>query len=91
VKYSMKDFHDGIEIMLRDDTLRTVTVFCSPLSNVKQRIRISRQCYSRYNDVRKGTLVVSYGNPNYAEREYLKLCKKAKCNPRRLWLKHKAK
>jgi len=90
MKYSMRDFSGAIEVLLRDETLKSVTVFCSPLSDVKQRIRATRQFFYRYNDIRRGTIILSYGKPNYAEREYLKLCKKAKCLPRRFWLKHKS-
>jgi hypothetical protein len=79
MKFVMKDFHDGIETMLRHDKLKTVTVFCSPLSNVTQRVRVTR----KYKD----TFVVTFGKPNYSEREFLSDCKRAKCNPRRLWLK----
>lgn len=83
MKYAMRDFHDGIETLLRDNDLKTVTVFCSPLSDVKQRIRVTRR--------QKDEIVVTFGKPNYSEREFLALCKKAKCLPRRLWLKSKAK
>ena len=83
MKYAMRDFHDGIETLLRDDNLKTVTVFCSPLSDVKQRIRVTRR--------NKDEIVITFGKPNYSEREFLALCKKAKCSPRRLWLKTKTK
>lgn len=81
MKFALSDFTAGIEMIMRDPNLYTCTVFCSPLSKVTQRVRITR--------VGKGSksLVINYGKPNYAEREFLKLCKKAKTNPRRFLLK----
>lgn len=78
-KYNMKDFHDAMELIIRDDNIRVVTIFCDPLLNVTQRIRITRRT--------KNELVVTYGKPNYAEREFLKLCKKANTLPRRVLFK----
>jgi hypothetical protein len=78
-KWALKDFVDGIEAALRHPDVKTATVFCEPLSDVKQRVRVTRR--------QKGELVVTFGRPNYAEREFLKLCRRAKCNPRRLWMK----
>lgn len=75
---------DGIEMILRDPKLKMVTVFCSPLKNVTQRIRITRPKSDRLI-YKTHSLVVSYGAPNYSEREWLKTCKKAKCLPRRFW------
>jgi hypothetical protein len=79
----MKDFTDALEMILRNAELKTVTLFCAPLSGTKQRVRISRR--KRF----KNELVICWGRPNYAEREFLKLCKKAKTNPKRYWLKYK--
>lgn len=78
-KFVMIDFHDAMEMILRDDSMRVVTLFCKPLSDVTQRIRVTRRT--------KNELVVTYGKPNYAEREFLKLCKKAKTLPRRVMFK----
>lgn len=75
-KYALSDFSIGIENMMRNPELRSVTVFCAPLKDVKNRVRITR----RGND----SLIVTYGKPNYGEREFLKTCRKAKCLPRRL-------
>lgn len=83
MKYALKDFTLAIETILRDEKLKTVTLFCAPLSKVKERIRVSRKAKT------PNELVVTFGKPNYAEREFLKLCKKAKTNPRKLWLKYK--
>lgn len=76
MKYAMADFHDGIETILRDPTMKTVSVFCHPLSSVTQRVRVTRRS--------KNELLVTYGKPNYAEREFLNKCKVAKCKPRRM-------
>jgi hypothetical protein len=78
-KFALIDFSDAIEMILRDDTMRVVTLFCKPLSDVTQRVRITRRS--------KNELVVTYGKPNYEEREFLKLCKKAKTNPKRVLFK----
>lgn len=80
-KFALRDFADGIEIILRNPEIKTVTVFCSPLKIITKRVRITRMFYNSIE------LRVTAGKPNFAEREYIKLCKKAKCNPRRLWLK----
>jgi len=87
-KFAMKDFSDAIEALLRGSTadMRSVTVFCSPLSNCKQRVTATHQGKPDRRNVRN-TIVLSYGALNYPQREYLALCKKAKCNPRRLWFK----
>ena len=57
---------------------KTVVVFLKPLSRVKRRIRVARHG-------KTDTMSVTIGRPNYAERLFLKQCKKAKCKPRRLW------
>ena len=73
MKYAMRDFHDGIETLLRDDNLKTVTVFCSPLSDVKPRIRVTRR--------QKDEIVVTFGKPNYSERRVSCLVQKGKVFP----------
>lgn len=84
-KYSLKDFSDCIETIMRDPTMRVCTLFCAPLNNVKQRIRITRP---KWSVGISNSLIVTYGKPNYEEREFLKLCKKAKTNPKRFWFKY---
>lgn len=74
-KYSLKDFSDGIEAIMRDPGMRCVSVFCDPLSEVKQRIRVTRRD--------ENSLIVTYGKPNFQERAFLKMCKKAKTSPQR--------
>ena len=71
---------DAFAVLLKDENLHTVTAFCSPLSNVKERVRITRA-------KKRMGFHLEIGKPNYAEREFLKLCKKAKRNPKRFWLK----
>lgn len=56
--------------------------FLGDLKNVKQRIRVTKKKTS----TKKSTdLVVTISRPNYLEREFLKLCRKAKTKPRRFW------
>lgn len=81
-KFALRDFTDGLEIILRNPKLKTVTVFCSPLSNVKQRVKITRKGLASWNE-----LIINFGKPNSREWEFLKQCKKAKCNSTRLWIK----
>lgn len=76
MKYSRQDFVTGLECILTDPTMRTVTVFCGNLADVKERIRMTRRG--------KNELLVTMGKPNYQEREFLKLCKKAKTRPRKV-------
>ncbi len=66
MKYSMKDFSEAIETILRDLELKTATKFRGD-----QRVRVTR--------IGEGTLIVSYGKPNYSEREFKKK------NPRGCW------
>jgi len=77
MKYTRKDFIIGLESILSDPEMRSVSVFCSPLADVKQRIRMTRRG--------KDSLIITMGRPNYREREFLKLCKKAKTKPRKVW------
>lgn len=77
MKYTRKDFITGLESILSDTNMRSVSVFCSPLDDVKQRIRITRRG--------KDSLILTMGRPNYREREFLKHCKKAKTKPRKTW------
>lgn len=79
MKYTRRDFISGLECILGDQTMRSVTVFCGNLGDVKQRILMTRRG--------KNSLVITMGKPNYKEREFLKLCKKAKTKPRKVWFK----
>jgi len=72
---------DAVRILMDQPQIHTVTVFCSPLSDVKERVRVTR-IGKRNLDFR-----VKIGKPNYAEREFLKLCKEAKTAPKKFWLK----
>lgn len=86
-KFTMKDFKDAIEVFMRfrDDEpdAYSVTLFCAPLENVGQRIRVTKKG--------KDSCILTFGRPNYREREFLKLCKKAKAKPRRVWFNYKKK
>ena len=56
-----------------DNTLRRATYYDSPSFTMK----VTRQRpYSKRD--RTQTFIVTCGSPNYAEREFIKLCKKAK-------------
>ena len=86
-KFAMKDFSDAIEIYLRtveeQQLFRSITLFPSPLTDVRQRIRVTK--------IEGNAFRVTFGRPNYEERDYLKQCKKAKCNPRRIWYHYRSK
>ncbi len=73
MKYTRQDFITGLECILEDDAMKSVTVFCGNLADVKQRIRITRRGKPKLNE-----LLIS-------ERNFLKLCKKAKTKPRKVW------
>lgn len=84
MKYALKDFSLGLECILRDPEMHSVTVWCGKLSwDMKERIRITRRG--------KNELIITMGRPNYAEREMLKLCKKARTNPRKFLFKYYGK
>lgn len=51
----------------------------------KSRVRATRKFFGRDARFRMTDIVLTIGPPNYAEREYLRLCKKAKAKPRRFW------
>ena len=71
---------EAIYALLKRPDLHTVTAFFPPLSDVKKRVRVTR--------VKNGNgYHLKIGRPNYAERQFLKLCKKAGARPRRLWFK----
>ncbi len=80
MKIPLEDFKNAIEIIIRDEKLKSVTIFCNPLSDVRQRVRATRKV--------KNEILITFGKPNYAEREFLKICKKAKAKPRKTWLKY---
>ena len=84
-KIALKDFVDALELILRGEDLKSVTLFCSPLSDPKLRVRISKK------NKTPNELVVTYGKPNYQEREFIKQCKKAKTHPKRVWFHFKPK
>jgi hypothetical protein len=71
------DISDGMAVLLNDKTLHAVTVFRSPLKKIKERIRITR--------AKNGNgYHLDIGRPNYRENQWIKLCKKAGGNPRRI-------
>lgn len=86
MKYPLCAFTNAIEMLLRDPTKRTVTVFIPPKTTCRDRVRVTWVHKPRAK-AKEQTFVVTFGRPNYAEREWLALCKKAKCNPRRIWFK----
>jgi len=61
-----------IDALLGDTKLRTATVFVAPTLVVKA----TRQHKFDGRD-RQETYIVTYGRPNYAERHFVSLCKKA--------------
>lgn len=79
MKYSRQDFITGLECILDDVEMKSVTVFCGNRANCKDRIRMARRG--------KNELIITMGKPNYAEREMLKDCKKAKCKAPKVWFK----
>lgn len=82
-KFSLDDFDFGMEMMLAEPQLKSAIVFCGKLTpDCNARVKITRVGRNR-NDYRIVT-----GKPAFVEREYLKQCKKAKCNPKRTWLKY---
>jgi len=76
--------HNCIDALLRDATLKAVIGFASPLSDVRKRVRVTRRMYGKQWD---GEVVVRFARPNFEERKYLALCKRAKTKPLRFWLK----
>lgn len=80
-KITSNDFIEAIHALLKSDkTIKAITYFCSPLNKVTHRVRASRVANN------PETIIISFGHLNYKERKWIKTCKKAKCNPRRVWL-----
>lgn len=63
---------------------RKVAVVFSP--DLKNRIRVSAKRFKRSSRHAIQDIVVTIGRPNYLEREFLKLCRKEKTKPKRVWL-----
>lgn len=53
--------------------------------DLKNRTRAVRKFFGRGDRTKATDIVLTIGPPNYREREFLKLCKKAACRPKRLW------
>ena len=83
--YSRRDVSDAV-LCLLESGAKTATVFSPPLASPRLRVRATRQ-HPEDKRSRSLSLVVSIGGLNYAEREYVKLCKRVGTKPRRLWLK----
>jgi hypothetical protein len=90
-----KHMPTAFSCLFTEPTFKTVTLFLGNLSNVKQRVRITRHkqkiipANSRavHPNRFQEELHVTIGEPNYIEREFLAQCKRAKCRPRRFWFK----
>jgi hypothetical protein len=84
-----QDIHLAIDHVILGHKI--AVVFANPLGKVRQRVRVIQKTYGKSRpkpisaSMKQAELIVSIGPPNYAEREFLKLCKKAKTKPRKLW------
>lgn len=76
----LSHIHKTLNEAISNEKIKSITVFLGDLSNVKQRVKITRFKNAK-NDFR-----LTIGKSNYAEREYLKICRRAKSNPRRTWI-----
>lgn len=87
--FQTRDVLDAMQEALREDiTHKIVVVFCKPIKGTYIKVRVTRKRRQRTmsgNRVREDNLVVTIGHLNYLEREYHKLCRKAKTKPRRFW------
>lgn len=84
----LRHIAQAVSVLMGEPALHSVTVFCDPLSEPKQRVRVTRRKYKAFKGYPKNQpfeVMVSIGRPNYAEREHLKQCKKAGCKTQR-WL-----
>lgn len=86
MKLTRRDISDAV-IYLIESGARSVTVFSKPLSAPLGRVRATR-IHKENKRCRSTSIVVSIGGLNYAERQYVKICKRARTKPRRLWLKY---
>ena len=71
MKIPMNAFSDVIEMLLRTES-KKATKYLSPDAVVKATRPHKPSIRSRST-----TLVVTFGKPNYAEREFIKSCRKA--------------
>ena len=67
------DIRHVVETVLEDYLIRKATRFISP----KLVVRAVRQHKPRRDDIRT-TLVLTFGKPNFREREFIRACIKAK-------------
>jgi hypothetical protein len=72
----------GVELALYNVDYLAVTLFGLPGG---ERVRVTKRVYGK-NKKFDGDMVISIGKPNYREREFLRLCKKAKTQPREYWV-----
>ncbi len=68
-----------MEVLERDREVHSVVSFIPRSNTAKLRVKVTR--IGNEDDFR-----VNIGRPNYKEKEYLKLCKKAKSNPKYYWI-----
>jgi len=82
---AMTNVHIVLSWFEKDPDIHTVTIFTPNRNDAKRRIRVTRigKPSRRSQDYR-----VTIGPPNYAEREFLKDCRRAKCHPKQYLLKN---
>lgn len=71
-----KYYSDLVEIIINKPTVIKATKYIGP----KEIVRAVRQTYKKFKP-RKGEniqITLTIGKPNYAEREFIKLCQKVK-------------
>lgn len=62
---------------------KTAVVFCPPKVTTKERVRATRKTDDQ--------ILITTGRLNYEERQFIRLCKKAKTNPKKFWLRNPRK
>jgi len=78
----------AIAVLLGHDDFRSITWFAHGFNEAGQRIRLTKKMFGKKFD---GAIEINIGKPNYREREFLKLCKKANTSPRDYWVNRKIK
>ena len=74
----------AVDIIVPDKDKKRVVVF---LPGLKKRVSITRVHYKNAPKSNEKYLTIQIGRPNYKEREFLRLCKKAKTQPRQnIWI-----
>jgi hypothetical protein len=80
----MKHAVSALRLTMVRDEIKSTTAFLELSPNCGRVVRVTR-VRNQGNNFDK--FILSVCEPNYRERDFLRLCRDAKTNPRRLWFR----